>query len=182
MFIVWAFIEVFLVHKAGTVRPNSHWLSFKGTGAGSFSAAMVIAVASIAGWDGGIYVNEETERPERNPGLGAVIAVAILGVIFVSMFATFQGIAPLNALNKPCRERGGVRRPASRRHRRRPHHLDRGRAVGARDDAGRDHRHLAIDLLDVARPRACPRVSGASTRASTNTPAFSLRRPCSAAS
>jgi amino acid transporter len=99
VFIVWAFIEVFLAHKAGTVRPTSHWLSFKGTGAGSFSAAMVIAVASIAGWDGGIYVNEETSRPEKNPGLGAVIAVAILGVIFVAMFATFQGIAPLSALN-----------------------------------------------------------------------------------
>jgi amino acid transporter len=99
VFIVWAFIEVFLVHKAGTVRPTSDWLSFKGTGAGSFSAAMVIAVASIAGWDGGIYVNEETENPEKNPGLGAVIAVALLGVIFVAMFGTFQGIAPLDALN-----------------------------------------------------------------------------------
>jgi amino acid transporter len=99
VFIVWAFIEIFITHKAGTVRPSSNWLSFKGTGAGSFSAAMVIAVASIAGWDGGIYVNEETERPEKNPGLGAVIGVAILGVIFVLMFATFQGIAPLSALN-----------------------------------------------------------------------------------
>jgi amino acid transporter len=99
VFIVWAFIEIYLVHKSGTVRPSTDWLSFKGTGAGSFSAAMVIAVASIAGWDGGIYVNEETERPERNPGLGAVLAVAILGVIFVSMWAAFQGIAPLSALN-----------------------------------------------------------------------------------
>jgi amino acid transporter len=99
VFIVWAFIEVFLVHKAGTVRPSTDWLTFKGTGAGVFSAAMVIAVASVAGWDGGIYVNEETERPEKNPGLGAVIAVAILGVIFVLMFATFQGIAPLSALS-----------------------------------------------------------------------------------
>ena len=61
MFIVWAFIEVFLVHKAGTVRPTDRvGCSFKGTGAGVFSASMVIAVASIAGWDGGIYVNEET--------------------------------------------------------------------------------------------------------------------------
>ena len=99
VFIVWAFIEVFLVHKAGTVRPTTDWLSFKGTGAGSFSAAMVIAVASIAGWDGGIYVNEETQNPEKNPGLGAVVAVAILGVIFVTMFGTFQGIGPLNQLN-----------------------------------------------------------------------------------
>jgi amino acid transporter len=99
VFIVWAFIEVYLVHKTGTVRPTTKWLSFSGTGAGSFSAAMVLAVASIAGWDGGIYVNEETERPEKNPGLGAVVAVAILGVIFVSMWAAFQGIAPLSALN-----------------------------------------------------------------------------------
>ena len=99
VFIVWAFIEVYLVHKTGTVRPTTKWLSFKGTGAGVFSASMVIAVASVAGWDGGIYVNEETSRPERNPGLGAVVAVAILGVIFVLMFATFQGIAPLSALN-----------------------------------------------------------------------------------
>lgn len=50
-------------------------------------------------WDGGIYINEETERPEKNPGLGAVIGVALLGVIFVAMFGTFQGIAPLGALN-----------------------------------------------------------------------------------
>ena len=99
VFIVWAFIEIYLVHKSGTVRPSSDWLTFKGTGAGVFSAAMVIAVASIAGWDGGIYVNEETERPEKNPGLGAVIGVAILGVIFVLMFASFQGIAPMAALN-----------------------------------------------------------------------------------
>ena len=99
VFVIWAFIEIFIAHKAGTVRPRADWLSFKGTGAGVFSAAMVIAVASIAGWDGGIYVNEETERPEKNPGLGAVIGVAILGVIFVLMFASFQGIAPLSALN-----------------------------------------------------------------------------------
>jgi amino acid transporter len=86
------------VHKTGTVRPTTKWLSFSGTGAGVFSASMVIAVASVAGWDAGIYVNEETSRPEKNPGLGAVVAVAILGVIFVLMFATFQGIAPLSAL------------------------------------------------------------------------------------
>jgi amino acid transporter len=99
VFIVWAFIAVYIVHKAGTVHPNLHWLSFSGTGSGSFSASMVIAVAAIAGWDAGIYVNEETQRPEKNPGKGAVIGVAFLGVIFVLMFATFQGVAPLAALN-----------------------------------------------------------------------------------
>ena len=38
VFIVWAFIEVFLVHKAGTVRPQTSWLSFKGTRAPACSA------------------------------------------------------------------------------------------------------------------------------------------------
>ncbi len=98
VFIVWAFIAVYIVHSAGTVSPNLHWLSLSGTGAGSFSAAMVIAVAAVAGWDGGIYINEETARPERNPGLGAVIGVALLGVLFITMFATFQGVGPYHEL------------------------------------------------------------------------------------
>ncbi len=72
VFIVWAFIAVYITHKTGTVHPSAHWLSFSGTGTGVFSASMIIAVAAIAGWDAGIYVNEETERPEKNPGLGAV--------------------------------------------------------------------------------------------------------------
>lgn len=94
VFIVWALVAVYVTHMSGTVAPNANWIKFSATG-GSFSAAMVIAVASIAGWDGGIYVNEETARPERNPGLGAVVGVAILGVIFTLMFVAFQGIAPL---------------------------------------------------------------------------------------
>jgi amino acid transporter len=98
VFIVWAFIAVYITHKTGTVHPSAHWFSFSGTGKGSFSASMIIAVAAIAGWDAGIYVNEETERPEKNPGLGAVIGVAILGAIFFLMFATFQGVASLSAM------------------------------------------------------------------------------------
>jgi amino acid transporter len=94
VFIVWALIAVYIVHISGSVRPNAHWLNFKGTGAGSFSAAMVIAVAAVAGWDAGIYVNEETQRPEKNPGLGAVIGVALLGFMFIMMFTAFQGVGP----------------------------------------------------------------------------------------
>jgi amino acid transporter len=97
VFIVWAFVAVYITHKSGTVHPSLHWLSFSAPG-GSFSASMIIAVAAIAGWDAGIYVNEETARPEKNPGLGAVVGVAILGVIFILMFASFQGISPLGAL------------------------------------------------------------------------------------
>jgi amino acid transporter len=97
VFIVWAFIAVYIVHKSGTVPPTIHWLSFAGKG-GSFSASMIIAVAAVAGWDAGIYVNEETERPEKNPGLGAVIGVALIGFLFITMFATFQGVGSFSAL------------------------------------------------------------------------------------
>jgi amino acid transporter len=97
VFVIWAFIAVYVVHKAGTVPPTIHWLSFAGKG-GSFSASMIIAVAAVAGWDAGIYVNEETERPEKNPGLGAVIGVALLGVLFITMFAAFQGVGSFSAL------------------------------------------------------------------------------------
>jgi amino acid transporter len=98
VFIVWAFIAVYIVHSAGTVAPNLHWLSFKGTGTGSFAASMVISVAAVAGWDAGIYINEETQRPEKYPGKGAVLGVAFLGVLFVGMFATFQGVGPYKGL------------------------------------------------------------------------------------
>lgn len=97
VFIVWAFIAVYITHKTGTVPPTIHWLSFAGKG-GSFSASMIIAVAAVAGWDAGIYVNEETARPEKNPGLGAVIGVALIGVLFITMFAAFQGVGSFSAL------------------------------------------------------------------------------------
>ena len=92
VFVVWAFIAVFIVHSAGTLHPVVGWLTFHGTGAGVFGATMIIAVASLAGWDGGIYLNEETEAPEKNPGKGAVLGVALTGLLFVVMYATFQGV------------------------------------------------------------------------------------------
>jgi amino acid transporter len=92
VFAVWAFIAVFIVHKAGTVHPTAAWLSFHGTGAGVFGASMIITVASLAGWDAGIYLNEETEAPERNPGKGAVLGVALTGLLFVIMYGTYQGV------------------------------------------------------------------------------------------
>jgi amino acid transporter len=92
VFVIWAFIAVFIVHSAGTLHPVVGWLSFHGTGAGVFGASMIIAVASLAGWDGGIYLNEETQAPEKNPGKGAVLGVALTGLLFVLMYATFQGV------------------------------------------------------------------------------------------
>lgn len=98
VFAVWAFIAVFVVHQSGTVHPVVGWLTFHGTGAGVFGATMIIAVASLAGWDGGIYLNEETQAPEKNPGKGAVLGVALTGLLFVIMYATYQGVGSYNAL------------------------------------------------------------------------------------
>jgi amino acid transporter len=92
IFVIWAFISVFIVRSAGTVHPVIGWLTFHGTGAGVFGATMIVAVASLAGWDGGIYLNEETQAPEKNPGKGAVLGVALTGLLFVVMYATFQGV------------------------------------------------------------------------------------------
>jgi len=92
IFAIWAFISVFIVHAAGTVHPVIGWLTFHGTGAGAFGATMIIAVASLSGWDGGIYLNEETEAPEKNPGRGAVLGVALTGLLFVIMYGTYQGV------------------------------------------------------------------------------------------
>jgi amino acid transporter len=98
VFSVWAFIAVFIVHSAGTVHPTVGWLTFHGTGAGVFGATMIIAVASLSGWDGGIYLNEETSAPEKNPGRGAVLGVALTGLLFVIMYATYQGVGPYSQL------------------------------------------------------------------------------------
>jgi amino acid transporter len=98
VFAVWAFIAVFVVHQSGTVHPVVGWLTFHGTGAGVFGATMIVAVASLSGWDGGIYLNEETQAPEKNPGKGAVLGVALTGLLFVIMYATYQGVGSYNAL------------------------------------------------------------------------------------
>lgn len=98
VFAVWAFIAVFVVHTAGTLHPVAGWLSLHGTGAGMFGAAMIVTVASLAGWDAGIYLNEETSAPEKNPGRGAVLGVALTGLLFIIMYGTYQGVGPAAAL------------------------------------------------------------------------------------
>jgi amino acid transporter len=98
VFAVWAFIAVFIVHKSGTIHPTTQWLTFHGTGAGVFGASMIIAVASLSGWDGGMYLNEETQNPEKNPGRGAVLGVALTGLLFLIMYGTYQGVGPSSQL------------------------------------------------------------------------------------
>jgi amino acid transporter len=45
-------------------------------------AGFLIAVFMFTGWDGSIYVNEETTRRHDNPGKAVLIAVVLLTVIY----------------------------------------------------------------------------------------------------
>jgi amino acid transporter len=98
-FAIFAFIAVFVTHPAGSFAPNAHYLSFTGTGKGTFSAALLVSIFFFAEWDAGIYETEETRRPARNPGLAVIIAVAILGVLYTLTSVAFAGVAPPAEMN-----------------------------------------------------------------------------------
>lgn len=91
--------RVYIQHAPGTVRPSWEWLSIHGVGGqGSLVAGMLITVYLFTGWDSALYLNEETERPERNPGLSALLSVAILGVFYALLVFSLQGAAPADQL------------------------------------------------------------------------------------
>lgn len=92
---------VFIQQRAGTVTPTWEWLSPTGIGgSGSLLAGMLIAVYLFTGWDTSIYLNEETENPEQNPGKAALISVAILGIYYSVLVITLQGAASLDAISE----------------------------------------------------------------------------------
>ena len=94
---LWA---VFITHKAGTVRPTIEWLSPSGVkGAGSLVAGMLIAVYLFTGWDTAIYLNEETEQKETNPGKAAIISVIVLGLFYTLLMVALQGAAPAGQMD-----------------------------------------------------------------------------------
>jgi amino acid transporter len=79
-------------HHAGTFPMTSGWLSPSGIGGhGSAVAGFLIAVFIFTGWDGTLYVNEEVRHRHRNPGRAAVIAVALLAVIYTLSMVGLQG-------------------------------------------------------------------------------------------
>jgi amino acid transporter len=45
----------------------------------------------FTGWDGALYVNEEVRQRRRNPGRAAVLAVALLAVIYTVSMVGLQG-------------------------------------------------------------------------------------------
>jgi amino acid transporter len=86
-------LVVVLGHHHGTYAMTSGWLSPSGVGGhGSAAAGFLIAVFMFTGWDGAIYVNEETTRRRVNPGKAVLIAVALLAVIYTLATVGLQGV------------------------------------------------------------------------------------------
>ena len=80
-------------HGHGSYHMTSGWLNPTGVrGAGSPAAGFLIAVFMFTGWDGAIYVNEETTRRHINPGKAVLIAVGLLAVIYTLATVGLQGV------------------------------------------------------------------------------------------
>src|SRR5580692_1230249 len=70
-------------HHSGTVHITSGWFSPTGVGGhGDMAAGFLAAVFMYTGWDGTVYVNEETKHRRVNPGRAAMLAVIFLAIIF----------------------------------------------------------------------------------------------------
>ena len=77
----------------GSVHFTSGWLSLNGiNGQGDAVAGFLVAVFVYGGWDGTLYVNEEVKHRRVNPGRAAVIAVALLAIIYTLAQVGFQGV------------------------------------------------------------------------------------------
>src|SRR5262249_50677472 len=72
-----------LGHHAGTYPITSQWFTFSGVGGrGSALAGFLLVIFIYGGWDGTLYVNEEVKQRRVYPGRAAMIAVALLAVIY----------------------------------------------------------------------------------------------------
>jgi amino acid transporter len=89
---IWGLVFV-LGHHAGTVPITSGWFKPTGIGGqGDLVGGFLIAVFAFSGWDGTIYVNEEVKHRRVNPGRAALIAVALLAVIYTLAQVGLQGV------------------------------------------------------------------------------------------
>jgi len=91
-FAIWGLVWV-IGHHHGTYPITSGWFSLSGVGGkGSLAAALLIAVYDYSLWDGTLYVNEEVKRRRENPGRAAMIAVALLAVLYTLVQVGLQGV------------------------------------------------------------------------------------------
>ncbi|MGH3192936.1 MAG: APC family permease [Streptosporangiaceae bacterium] len=85
----------------GSYPITGGWFNPNGIGGhGSAAAGFLIAVFMFTGWDGAIYVNEETTRRHTNPGKAVLIAVALLAVIYTLATVGLQGVVSPAKLQK----------------------------------------------------------------------------------
>ena len=91
-FAAWGLVAV-LGHRHGTFPISRGWFSLSGIGGtGSLASGLLIAIFMLAGWDATVYVNEEVKHRRKNPGRAAVVAVAILIVIYTFSQMGLQGV------------------------------------------------------------------------------------------
>jgi amino acid transporter len=82
-----------LAHHHGSYPITRGWFSLSGIdGKGSAVAGFLIAVFVYGGWDGTLYVNEEVKHRRINPGRAAILAVALLAVIYTLAEVGLQGV------------------------------------------------------------------------------------------
>ena len=95
---IWGLVWVLNRH-AGTVPITSGWFSPTGIGGqGDAVAGFLIAVYSYSGWDATVYVNEEVKHRRVNPGRAAIIAVALLAIIYTLAQVGLQGVVSPKAM------------------------------------------------------------------------------------
>jgi amino acid transporter len=81
-----------LGHHAGTFPMTKDWWSVSGIGGkGSAVAGFLVAVFMFTGWDGTVYVNEEVRHRRANPGRAAMMAVALLAILYALASIGLQG-------------------------------------------------------------------------------------------
>jgi amino acid transporter len=82
-----------LHHHPGTFPITSGWFSIHGiTGHGSLQLGLLLAVFIFSGWEGTLYVNEETKHRRINPGRAAIMAVLLLTIIYSISQLGLQGV------------------------------------------------------------------------------------------
>jgi len=82
-----------LGHHPGSVPITRGWFSLSGiNGKGDAVAGFLVAVFVYGGWDGTLYVNEEVKHRRVNPGRAAILAVALLAIIYTLAQVGFQGV------------------------------------------------------------------------------------------
>ena len=81
-----------LGHHPGSVPITKGWFSLSGVnGKGDAVAGFLVAVFVYGGWDGTLYVNEEVKHRRVNPGRAAILAVALLTIIYTLVAGRIPG-------------------------------------------------------------------------------------------